>query len=486
MDEALSRRMRLLDANLPWFGYSILELMEKAGTGAARHIDSALKKRGLRKANIAVFCGPGNKGGDGFVAARHLAESGHRVSVFLAAEPKTPQAMQNLQRLRQLAKKWERKNKAKGNKNQETASIKIQKIDADSKPKDKFDAYVDALLGTGLQGRLRPPYDAIVSWLNTQTGLKVAIDVPTGWSGKVGQAAVYFHDDVTISMHVAKKTGSIVVGLGLPKGIEHAVGPAHVKALRLNQGAHKGQNGVLTVIGGSKKYHGAPLYAIEAAAPFCDLIYFHSPEKDNHWVARQLKAKSRAFITVEGIKELQAAVAKSDAVLMGNGLEENAANKTLVNGLLRQFPNKVFVLDAGAMMLADKKLFKNRVVLAPHAGEFKRCFDLQASAANAKKMAKAHDCIVLLKGPDADVVTDGKTEWRNVTGNAGMTRGGTGDVLAGLVAALTTQNDSFLAAQAGAFLNGLAGDLVAKKHRVFTTDDVAQALPYALETAMRA
>ncbi len=483
MDEALAQRMRLLDANLPWFGYSILELMEKAGSGVARHIGTALRKRGIRRARIAVFTGPGNKGGDGFVAARHLAESGNRVSVFLTAEPKTPAAMQNLHRLQKLPQGKKPRTKGGKTKNLGAASIEIRKIDASHLPQEKFDAYVDALLGTGLKGALRPPYDKVVNWLNNRTGLKVAIDVPTGWSGK-DQAAVYFRDDVTISMHVEKKTGSIVVDLGLPKGIEHAVGPAHVKALRLNQGARKGQNGILTIVGGSKKYHGAPLYAIEAAVPFVDLIYFHSPEKDNLWIARQLKTKSRAFITVEGKDELRAAVAKSDAVLIGNGLEENAANKALVNGLLRQFPNKVFVLDAGAMMLADSRLFSGRAILTPHAGEFKRRFGLAATAQNARKMAAKTGCIILLKGV-IDAVTDGKQEWRNVTGNAGMTRGGTGDVMAGLVAALATQNDAFLAAQAGAFLNGLAGDLVARKRRVFTADDVAAALPDALETAMR-
>ncbi|MBI5226645.1 NAD(P)H-hydrate dehydratase [Candidatus Micrarchaeota archaeon] len=258
-----------------------------------------------------------------------------------------------------------------------------------------------------------------------------------------------------------------------------------MKDLTLNRGAHKGQNGILSVIGGSRKYHGATLYAIDAAAPFVDLIYFFSPEKDNLWIAKQMKPKSKAFITLENAKDLNAAISKSDVVLMGNGLGENAANKRLVNRLLKRFPQKYFVLDAGAMMMADKRHFSGRVVLTPHAGEFKRCFGLEANAANAKKMALAHTCIVLLKGK-VDVITDGRKVFRNFTGNSGMTRGGTGDVLAGLVAALGTQNDLFLAAQAGAFLNGRAGEMVAKKNRMFTADDVAKALPDALEKASHA
>ena len=465
----MAQRMRLLDANLAWFGYSVQEAMEKAGAGAAGHIHAVLKKRGLNKARIAVFCGSGNKGGDGFVAARHLAKRGHRVSVFLAAKPRTKEATENLRRLKKI----------KGIKVKNTEVKKRHAVGGRAFPKEKFDVFVDALLGTGLQGPLRAPYDVLVDWLNAQPGLKVAIDVPTGWGGPL-----YFRDDITVSMHMAKKSGAVVVDVGIPKQLEHVVGPSQVKALAFNAGKRKGQNGVLTVVGGSRKYHGAPLYAIEAAAPFVDLVYFHSPEKNNIWIAKQLKTKSRAFITLEGRSELLAAIAKSDVVLIGNGLEETATNKALVNGLLRRFANKVFVLDAGGMMLADKRLYFNRVILTPHAGEFRRCFGMDANAENARKMAKKYGCILLLKGP-VDVITDGQTVMQNVTGNVGMTRGGTGDVLAGLIAALATQNDAFLSAQAGAFLNGLAGDIVARKRRAFSADDVARALPDALETALR-
>ena len=460
MDDPFER-LRLLDANLSWFGYSVMEAMEKAGFGAALEIGKALKKRGIKTARIAIFCGPGNKGGDGFVAARPLAQNRPRVSVFLANPPKTKEAVENLRVLKK------------------TKGVKIKELVTAAFPEDKCDVYVDALLGTGMHGPLRPPYDAVVKWLNAQTGFKVAIDVPTGWGGPL-----YFRDDITASMHSAKKAGAVVVDVGIPKQLEHVVGPAQVKALALNTGRRKGQNGVLTIVGGSKKYHGAPLYAIAAAAPFCDLIYVHSPEKDNRLLLK-MKEKSNAFITVENKNELLKAVEKSDAVLVGNGLEENAANQALVNQLLRQFPRKKFILDAGGMIMADKSLFLGRAVLTPHAGEFKRCFGVNANAQNAKKMARLHGCIILLKGP-IDVVTDGQIVMQNVTGNAGMTRGGTGDVLAGIVAALSTQNDVFLAAQAGAFLNGLAGDLVAKKRRFFTADDVAKALPDALEMALHA
>ncbi len=454
---AAYRDMKVLDGNLEWFGYSVMQAMEKAGKGIARHVT---RRFGHRK-KIAIFTGSGNKGGDGFVAARYLALA-NDVHVFLVAQPKTKEAKANLERIRK-----------KG-------GIRIHAIGNARFPQERFDIYIDALVGLGFTGKLREPVKSTVKWLNRQKGKKVAVDLPTGHETKTA-----FRAELVLSTHNAKTKNAVAMDIGIPKKMEHFIGPGQVKALRLNRGQTKGQNGVLTVIGGSKQYHGAPLYAILAAAPFVDLVFFHSPEKDNQWIARQLKPKSRAFSTVDAGKDLEAVVRKSDCVLVGPGLEENAADQELVNGLLRKFPKKKFALDAGAMMLADKRLFKNRAVLTPHAGEFKRCFGVAATEKNAKAAAKKHTCVVLLKGR-VDIVTDGERLFRNFTGNKGMTRGGTGDVLAGLVSALATQNELFLSAQAGAFLNGLAGDTVAEKHLAFTAEDVAKALPAALEKARRA
>ncbi|MBI4360153.1 NAD(P)H-hydrate dehydratase [Candidatus Micrarchaeota archaeon] len=448
--------MKVLDGNLEWFGYSVMKAMEKAGQGIADHVT----KRFGRQNKIAIFVGPGNKGGDGLAAARYLAQK-NDVHVFLVAEQKTRESQTNLERIQK-------------NKKIKIRHVKTQK---DLPLQNVFDVYVDALVGLGLDGELRQPVRRVVTWLNQQQGKKVAVDVPTGHGGDTA-----FNADVVLSMHTPKVSGAVVVDIGIPKKLENYVGPGQVNALTLNRGAHKGENGVITVIGGSNQYHGAPRYAVEAAKSFCDLVYFYTPSKKSMFL-EGMKTKSRAFSTLKK-SQLHTAIQKSDCVLMGPGLEENAANKKLVNGILTRFPKKKFVLDAGAMMMADKKQFSSRACLTPHAGEFKRCFGLEASASNAKAMARKHQCVVLLKGK-VDVITEGWKTFENVTGNAGMTRGGTGDVLAGLVTALSSQNDLFLSAQAAAFLNGLAGDWVARRQRMFSADDVARALPEAYEKALK-
>ena len=249
--------------------------------------------------------------------------------------------------------------------------------------------------------------------------------------------------------------------------------------------SHKGQNGLLCVVGGSKKYHGAPLLAIKAASRIVDLVFFYSPARLNYGVLAKMKAGSNCFITLEREKELEEWIEKSDCILVGNGLEINAGNKKLVNGLLRKFPRKKFVLDAGALRMVDKKLLGRNVLVTPHPLEFKALFGVNASPEEAKRQAGKWNCIVLLKQRWC-FVTDGKRVGRNNNGNEGMTKGGTGDVLAGLCAALACKNDLFLAAQAAAFVNGRAGDALKKAKSVYyNADDLAEEIPFALARVIR-
>ncbi len=240
--------------------------------------------------------------------------------------------------------------------------------------------------------------------------------------------------------------------------------------------SHKGENGVVTIVGGSRQYHGAPILAVRAASRFCDLVYFHSPFGLNNSLVKKMRFEVAEVIVVEAGK-LGWAVKRSDCVLIGNGMDVNAKTKRLVNGLLEKFSLKKFVLDAAALRVVDKKLLSPRVVVTPHAGEFKALFGVEASREQVFKQAKKFDCIVLLKGP-ADFISDGKHLFENETGNAGMTKGGTGDCLAGLLAALACKNDLLTAACAAAFANGAAGDLLFKEKGFnYNASDLVEALP---------
>ncbi|MFH1442988.1 MAG: NAD(P)H-hydrate dehydratase [Candidatus Micrarchaeota archaeon] len=249
------------------------------------------------------------------------------------------------------------------------------------------------------------------------------------------------------------------------------------------EGSHKGQNGVLTIIGGSRKYHGAPLLAIKSASRFADLIYFHSPEKNNLDLLRFLKTHKCTFIAIER-RELEKTIEKSDCVLMGNGMEINGANRKMLNSVLAKFGDKKFVLDAGALHMVEKKLLSPNICITPHVIEFNSLFNKPANQKNVFEKAYEYKCVILLKHPEADIVTDGKELFTNKTGNEGMTKGGTGDTLAGLVAAFGCKNPLFIAAKSAIFLNGFAGDLLKHERGThFDADDLADYFGIAFHKA---
>ena len=277
------------------------------------------------------------------------------------------------------------------------------------------------------------------------------------------------------------------------------------------KGSHKGENGRLTIIGGSKLFHGSLLLALTVASRIVDMVYFVSV-MENLELVKNLKTNLNAFIAVPFGKENDY-IAQSDAILIGPGMvrgdeeysgtgESGVQTRERVLSVLKQFPDKKWVLDAGALqsIKAEEVLslgVKNPII-TPHKKEFKQFFgidifplvkegthlkdrgEILQTAEIVLKTAKKYACTIVLKGP-VDVITDGKQVLFNQTGNEGMTKGGTGDVLAGLVAALATTNDPFIAAAAGAYINGLAGDELYKTAGpYFNADKLAMRVPEVL------
>jgi NAD(P)H-hydrate epimerase len=234
--------------------------------------------------------------------------------------------------------------------------------------------------------------------------------------------------------------------------------------------SHKGDNGIITIIAGSKQYHGSAVLAIKAASYFVDLIYFYSVQ-ENQRLLHELKAGVSEFIAIH--HDLQSKILKSDAVLIGPGMEVNQKNRIFINNLLKHNKNKKFILDAGAIRMADKKLLSENIILTPHKDEYKALF----GKSDILAMAKKYGCIILLKG-ETDVICNSRKKYYNKGGNAGLTKGGTGDVLAGLITALAAKNECFLAAFSGAFFNKKAGDsLYKKKGYYYNATDLTEELP---------
>jgi NAD(P)H-hydrate epimerase len=170
-----------------------------------------------------------------------------------------------------------------------------------------------------------------------------------------------------------------------------------------------------------------------------------------------------------------------DAVLIGPGLGTGEAEKKLTNDLLKKYPEKKFVLDADALTVLNPRLLNNNRIVTPHKQEFKGLFGVGATHAVVQRMAKKFKTTIVLKGK-RDYIA-GPDEFKiNKTGNAGMTKGGTGDVLAGLITALAAKNDPFLAASSGVFINGLAGDRLAKQvANYYSASDLVKEIPKTIK-----
>lgn len=242
--------------------------------------------------------------------------------------------------------------------------------------------------------------------------------------------------------------------------------------------SHKGQNGKLCIIGGSRLFHGASLWALKIASRIVDMVYYSSIPANNK-IAEKLKPQIFDFICVPR-SEVGEYIEESDAVLIGPGLMREKETKKLTGELLFKFPQKKWILDAGSLQMMEKEWLKelDQAVITPHKKEFERLFGVKAKP---EQMAKEYGCVIVLKGPTDYVCSPQKCAY-NTTGNEGMTKGGTGDVLAGLIAALACKNDLFLSACAGVYVNGLAGDRLYKKVGPFyNASDLCDEVPRVLK-----
>ncbi|MFI5265659.1 MAG: NAD(P)H-hydrate dehydratase [Candidatus Levyibacteriota bacterium] len=248
--------------------------------------------------------------------------------------------------------------------------------------------------------------------------------------------------------------------------------------------SHKGQNGKLLLIGGSKLFHAASLWPLMVASRMVDMVFYSSVPENNEIVAAA-KAEFRNGIVVPREK-LDHYMSEADCILIGPGLprvegmeEGDDDTKTLTERLLKQYPDKKWVIDGGSLQTMNPEILlglKQMPILTPHHGEFETLF----GASSIEEMAKKYNCVILLKGP-VDTVASPSEVVSISGGNAGMTKGGTGDVLAGLASSLYCKNDAFLSACAGSYINKKAGESLEKKVGLnFNASDLADEIPQVI------
>ena len=476
--------MMVTDYNCEYLGLSRLCLMESAGKSLAEEVGKIAVYTFSKPVKVVIFTGSGGNGGDGFVAARYLLNRGYDVDVYMLKDNiHSKEAKTNLEILKNMKPRLSR--------------LKIFNLktleDINSCELAKNENIVDGLLGTGIKGKLQTNIRRAIEIINDAGGVKISVDVPSGMdplTGDVDDLAVV--PDYTISFHKIKTGvrqaeeeivgGLVTADIGIPFEAEYFV--SYGDFLRLNnrdKSSHKGNNGSLLIVGGSKDYSGAPAIAgMAAIGAGADLVYVASP----YDAAQAIKFTSPDLIvnSLEGEKlslthlnDILTLADKVDAVLIGPGAGIDEDTSKLFNVLVAKIKKPV-VLDADALKQVDLSLIKNRedIILTPHIFEFKSFFNVKDSLkldidsydfekvdeniTEFQRISRQIKGSVIVKG-QYDLILNGTRFRINKSGNAGMTVGGTGDALAGICASLLSQGlNSFDSACLGVFINGIAGD----------------------------
>jgi len=469
------------DAYAASHGVATLELMEQAGRAVADEICKRWTPR-----PIAVFCGPGNNGGDGFVAARHLNARGWDVWVESLVDPSTLKGDAAA-----MAKRW----------TGETIAI--------AESNRMADLFVDALFGAGLSRPLEGEAKRLALASPKYKDRIIAIDVPSGIHGDSGKALgdIAFEAGLTVTFFRKKpahlllpgreRCGEVVVAdIGIPEAALGAIkprlfenGPALWTYPWPKTEAHKYGRGHCVVVSGPAHATGAARLAARGALRIgAGLVSVASPAAAVAVNAAALTAiMVKPFNGSNGLAELLKD-ARFNAVVIGPGCGIGQETQQLVAAVLRSAAAAVLDADALTSFRAEPKvlfaMLREPAVLTPHDGEFERLFPGLLAESNSKieaarTAAARAKCTVLLKGADTVIAaTDGRAI---VNSNAPPTlaTAGSGDVLSGFIGGLLAQGlSSFDAAACAAWLHGEAANL-------FGPGLIAEDLPEQLSTVLK-
>lgn len=482
-------------------GITLYQLMERAGAAVAEEAVAMLPAGG----RIIIFCGKGNNGGDGFVAARLLAaEKKHQVEVVMLADAggATGAAAQAYREM--------------------TCSGPITQTLFDSrKPPINPDLVIDAVLGFGLRGAARGAAGQAIETINSYSMPVLSVDIPSGVDADTGQVAgeaVKAERTVTFTCPKA--------GIAIYPGLDH-VGTVRIADIGIDKkliakhaniclgnravarpllptrrtDAHKADCGRVLVLAGSVGMTGAAAMSSLAALRIgAGLVTLGIPESLNdilevkltEVMTKPLPETAKRTIRAKAVDQIMEMIPAADAVLIGPGLSTHPGAVTLVRRLVTLVPAPM-IIDADGLnaLVGRTDLLSKRpgpTIMTPHPGELGRLLGIPPGEVQSDRLAAAAEAAdawqatVILKGARTIIAGRGCLHI-NPTGNPGMATAGTGDVLAGMIAGLIAQGlPPYPASVLAVYLHGRAGDLAARKttELALIATDLLDYLPTAL------
>ncbi|MDD4568893.1 MAG: NAD(P)H-hydrate dehydratase [Tepidanaerobacteraceae bacterium] len=490
-------------------------LMENAGREVALAVKNMLaeEKVQILTKRIVLFCGKGNNGGDGFVAARHLANMGFDIKVLIVADPGqiTGDALTNLEIIKNMG-----------------LCIEViddeQKLDKARNLAEDALVLVDALFGTGLRGEVKGLALQVIKLINVLQIPVLAVDIPSGICGETGKVlGDAVRSQHTVTMALPK------IGLSLYPGLEYAgdltvadigmpidilqtantdielLDTEHIsRCFKIYPfDAHKGTFGRVFIIAGSCGMTGAAaLSGIASVKSGAGLVTIGIPESLNDIVevkvteamTMPLAETATRCISSRALDKALEFSNKCSAVVIGPGLSVEKETKQFVQKFVKTCESPLIIDADGLNTLAECPEVLNKaqgpIIITPHPGELGRLLSTSSLKIQedrllaVKTAAKRFNCICVLKGARTLIATPEGKLWINPTGNPGMATGGSGDVLSGMIGAFLARGmKPSEAATAGVYLHGLAGDIAVEQRgqMCLTAQDIINFLPESVK-----
>lgn len=471
-------------------------LMENA---AISIIDAILTKYPYLDSSyrFGIVCGKGNNGGDGFALARHLIIRGFRVEILSLAKEKEliGDALSNFLILSKIIK------------NYPESRLSFFNSMRDCKKITDCEIIVDALLGTGSSGSLKAPYDQIISKLNTAQSIKIAVDSPTGLNLETGSGEIIFEAHLTVTLAALKtglfyeegrsncghiEKGSIGMGETYFDSLQTSdflIEPEDIVNYlpKKRKNIHKYTAGKVLTIAGSSDLPGAAIFTMNAAMisgagagilAFPQSLIKLAQSQMNSAVVVKYEDNENGYFEPGNIKDIQDKIDWADAIAIGPGLGRNESTSKAVFELLLNNSQKNFVIDADAIFAINDKKYKKLnledKVLTPHHKEFADMIgkDLDEVKMNlisyGRKFSQETGSILVLKGAPTITFNPQGEMFINSSGNSGLAKFGSGDVLSGIIASFLAQNDEIeSSAVAAVYIHGLTADLIKNNESEF-------------------
>ncbi|MCM3764872.1 NAD(P)H-hydrate dehydratase [Neobacillus niacini] len=486
------RDMQMMDRyTMEKLGLPGIVLMENAG---ARVVEEILASFSNQTPRVLVLAGGGNNGGDGFVIARRLIDLGVEAQILLLADPTRISGDAKIHYDVYI--------------NRKLPIFYLHELSMkEVNPRLEWaDVIVDALLGTGVNGPVREPLSRVISLVNEYKGNKLilSVDIPSGVSSDTGNVdGVAIKADKTITFVFPKKGFFFNQGpsyIGEWKAVDISVPPAVAANLGLNlpqlitedavknsipkrpATGHKGTFGHVLVVGGSRPYVGAPIYSAKAALHSgAGLVTLAVPEGIYPMAAAQCSEalflplpEENGHIAARAIVQISSALPQFDCVAVGPGLGRFPGGEKWLKQLLYALTGQALIIDADALYLIRNDLgllkgYNGQVILTPHPGEMSRLVNKTVSDIEADRLgiaatfAKENNIYLVLKGHRTVIAGPDGEVYINPYGHDALGKGGSGDVLTGLIASFLAQGSSPMnAAISASYLHARAGEEKAK------------------------